>query len=141
MPYRRLAIRQFMSTDFITFNPDMDILQAIHVLLNNQISGAPVVDATGELIGMLTEKDFMKVALDAAFNQQSGGTVADFMTPDVVSIPAEEPIIDTVKRFYEGGYLRYPVVDGTGLVGVVSRSEVLQAIGKYWNFAWESVEV
>lgn len=135
---RPLAVRNYMTTDIVTLKPDMDVLQAIHVLLRHRISGAPVVDANGELVGMLTERDCMKVALDAAFHQQSGGTVADFMATDVITVPAEEAIIDTVRRFYHGDYLRYPVVDGTGLVGVISRSDAMRVIGEYWKVAWES---
>ena len=137
----QLAVRQFMSTDIITLQPDMDVLQAIHTLLKHQISGAPVVDTQGQLIGMLTERDCMKVALDAAFHQQSGGTVNDFMAKDVFAINADEAIIDTVKRFYDGDYLRYPVVDGTGLVGVISRSDAMRVISDHWAVQWESFEV
>ncbi len=137
----RIAVREFMSKNVVTLKPDMDVLQAVHVLLRHKISGAPVVDSGGELLGMLTERDCMRVALDAAFHQQSGGTVADFMATDVVTVPAEEAIIDTVRRFYDGEYLRYPVVDGTGLVGVISRKDAMRVIGKYWAVAWESYEI
>ena len=140
MPHR-IAVRNFMTTDIVTLEPDMDVLQAVAILLKHRISGAPVVDASGALVGMLTERDCMKVALDAAFHQQSGGTVADFMATDVVTVPAEEAIIDTVRRFYDGDYLRYPVVDGTGLVGVISRSDAMRVIGKFWKVAWESYDI
>lgn len=137
----RIAVREFMSRDVVTLKPDMDVLQAIYVLLRHKISGAPVIDTDGSLIGMLTERDCMKVAIDAAFHQQSGGTVADFMVTDVVAVPAEEPIIDTARRFYDGDYLRYPVVDGSGLVGMISRSDVMRVIGEYWKVGWESYEI
>jgi len=130
-----IAVREFMSTDVVTLTPEMDVLQAIYVLLRHGISGAPVVDTQGKLIGMLTERDCMKMALDAAYHQQSGGTVADFMATDVVAVSAEEPIITTARRFYDDTYLRYPVVDGTGLVGIISRSDVMRAIGEYWKVA------
>ncbi len=137
----RLAVREFMSKDVVTLKGDMDVLQAVHVLLRHNISGAPVVDANGALIGMLTERDCMTVALDAAFHQQSGGSVADFMASEVVAVPADEPIITTVRRFADGEYLRYPVVDGTGLVGVISRSDAMRVIGEYFKVAWESHEI
>ncbi len=135
----RITVRQYMSTDIVTLKPDTNVLVAIHVLLRNGISGAPVVDAKGQLIGMLTERDCMKVALDAAFHQQPGGTVADFMIEDVEVVPADELIVNTARRFFDGKYLRYPVVDGTGLVGVISRSDVMRVIGKYWGASYESV--
>lgn len=137
----RIAVREYMSRDVVTLEPGMDVLQAIYVLLRHKISGAPVVDSSGKLIGMLTERDCMKVAIDAAFHQQSGGTVADFMATDVVAVPAEEPIIDTARRFYDGDYLRYPVVDGSGLVGMISRSDVMRVIGEFWKVGWESYEI
>ena len=138
---RRIAVRNYMTTNIVTLKPEMDVLQAISILLKHKISGAPVVNASGALVGMLTERVCMKVALDAAFHQQSGGTVADFMATDVITVPAEEAIIDTVRRFYHGDYLRYPVVDGTGLVGVISRSDAMRVIGRYWKVAWESYEI
>lgn len=130
-----------MSTNIVTLKPEMDVLAAVHVLLRHKISGAPVVDADGELIGMLTERDCMKVALDAAFHQQSGGTVEDFMIPNVEVVNADEMIITTARRFYDGKYLRYPVVDGTGLVGVISRSDVMRVIGAHWAVSYESVSI
>lgn len=140
MPHR-IAVREFMTTDIITLKPEMDVLQAVHILLQHKISGAPVVDEQGALVGMLTERDCMKVALDAAFHQQSGGTVADFMATEVVTVSAEEPIITTVRRFYDDTYLRVPVVDGTGLVGVISRSDAMRVIGRFWKVAWSSREI
>lgn len=137
----RITVREIMTTDVVVLKPEMDVLRALHVLLRHKISGAPVVDDGGQLVGMLTERDCMKVALDAAFHQQSGGTVSDFMASDVVVVPAEEPIITTVRRFYDDTYLRYPVVDGTGLVGVISRSDLMRAIGQFWKVAWDSVEI
>ncbi len=137
----RITVREVMSKDVVVLKPEMDVLQALHVLLRHKISGAPVVDAGGQLVGMLTERDCMKVALDAAFHQQSGGTVAEFMATDVQTVSAEESLITTARRFYETNYLRYPVVDGTGLVGVVSRSDVMRAIGEFWKVAWESHEI
>ena len=137
----RITVREFMSTDIVTLKPDMDVLAAVHVLLRHKISGAPVVDANGDLVGMLTERDCMKVALDAAFHQQSGGTVEEFMITNVEVVNAEELIITTARRFYDGKYLRYPVVDGTGLVGVISRSDVMRVIGAHWAVSYESVSI
>ena len=128
------SVREIMSRDVVTLKPEMDVLHALHVLLQHKISGAPVVDAGGKIVGMLTERDCMKAALDAAFHQQSGGTVADFMATNVKVVSAEESIVTVARRFYEENYLRYPVVDGTGMVGVISRSDVMRAIGEYWSW-------
>lgn len=137
----RITVREFMTTDIISLEPDLDVLRAIGVFLRHDISGAPVVDPSGELVGMLTERDCMKVALDAAFHQQSGGTVRDFMATEVVTIPAEESIVATARRFYEDTFLRFPVVDGSGMIGIISRRDVMRAMGEYWKVEWNEYTI
>ncbi len=133
----QISVRNFMSTNIVTLDPDLDVLKAIHVLLRHNISGAPVVDQQGALVGMLTERDCMKVALDAAFHQQSGGTVRDYMATDVISVSAEESIVTLARKFYEDTFLRFPVVDGSGMVGIISRRDVMRAMGEYWKVEWD----
>ena len=141
MTLQTIRVRDYMSRKLVALSPATEILQALDTLVRKDISGAPVVDESGCLIGMLTEKDCMKVALNAAFDQQSSGLVEDFMETDIVTISAEEPIVTTVRRFYDDRYLRYPVVDGTGLVGVISRSDVMRAMGEYFRVEWDSRRV
>ena len=137
----QITVRHFMSTEIVSLDPDLDVLKAIHVLLRHDISGAPVVDNSGELVGMLTERDCMKVALDAAFHQQSGGTVRDYMASNVETVSAEESIVTLARRFYEDTFLRFPVVDGSGMVGIISRRDVMRAMGEYWKVEWDEQRI
>lgn len=137
----QISVRHFMSTEIVTLDPDLDVLKAIHVLLRHDISGAPVVDKGGSLVGMLTERDCMKVALDAAFHQQSGGTVRDYMATSVETVSAEESIVTLARRFYEDTFLRFPVVDGSGMVGIISRRDVMRAMGEYWKVEWDEQRI
>ncbi|MBY8964976.1 CBS domain-containing protein [Algiphilus sp.] len=117
-----------MSAHLLTFTPEMDVLNAINQLLEQGISGAPVVDRLGNLVGMLSEKDCMRVALNAGYHGDLGGKVRDFMSPRVVTIDADTSILEVARMFMESPFKRYPVVSDNRLVGNISRHDVLRAI-------------
>ena len=123
-----IVIKDYMVASLITFTPSMDVLEAINILVKNRISGAPVIDDHGNLIGLLSEKDCMKVAMQAGYYEQLGGRVEDYMTKDVVTVESESSVLDLAKMFLEKGPRRYPVVEDNRLVGQISRRDVLRAI-------------
>ncbi|MDX1604986.1 MAG: CBS domain-containing protein, partial [Candidatus Competibacterales bacterium] len=109
------------------------ILDAIHLLLKNRISGAPVVDKLGNIVGILSEKDCLKVMLTASYYEEPGGKVEEFMTPEVKTVDAESSLVDVAEIFLETNYRRFPVVaDGNRLVGQISRRDVLRALERLW---------
>jgi CBS domain-containing protein len=133
MTLQTLRVRDYMTRTLISVRPDMEILQALQVFVNKKIAGAPVVEASGKLIGMLTAKDCMRVAVNASYHSEYGGVVADFMTANVVSISPEDGILDVAKRFLEDSYHRYPVLENGVLVGILSRRDMLRALGEAWQ--------
>ncbi len=122
-----VAVKDHMAASLITFTADTDVLHAIHLLIENGISGAPVIDNLGNIVGLLSEKDCLKVALEASYHGQYGGTVADYMTPKVITVDANASILEVAKMFLDAPYKRYPVVDDNRLVGQISRRDVLKA--------------
>lgn len=125
-------VRDFMTTRLVTLQPDLEILHAVHKLVKHDIAGAPVVDEHGDLIGILTEKDCMKVALNAGYHGEYGGKVAEFMSKDVETIGPDEGIVAAARRFLGKRYHRYPVVKDGRLVGQISRRDVLRALDQIW---------
>lgn len=124
-----LKVKDYMSASIVTFTPDMDVLRAIHQMLESRISGAPVIDKRGNLIGFLSEKDCMQVALDAAYLQDgAAGRVSEFMTNRVDTIDVETPIIEVAEMFLKGLFKRYPVVKDNRLVGTITRHHILRAL-------------
>ena len=121
-------VKDYMAGQLVTFGPDMDILDAIHELVRHRIAGAPVVDEHGNLVGMLSELDCMKVALHSGYYGESGGPVADYMSSEVDTVDAEMSIIDLAQRFLDSGYRRFPVLKDNRLVGQISRRDVLRAL-------------
>ena len=128
MPIRSATVKDYMSGKLVTFRPDTDVLDAIHELVKHGISGAPVVDDTGNLVGMLSEFDCMGVVLTAGYHGQPGGPVSDLMATDVKTVRAEVSIVDMAGIFMESGLRRYPVISGNRLVGQISRRDVLRAL-------------
>lgn len=121
-------VRDYMAKHVISFSPDMDVLDAIHELVRHRIAGAPVVDDDGDLVGMLSELDCMKVALNAGYYSHRGGPVADYMHKGAETIDAEMSIVDLAQKFLESGYRRFPVMKDNRLVGQISRRDVLRAL-------------
>lgn len=123
-----ITVRRFMAANLVTFTPDMEILQAIHALVEKRISGATVVDERGNLVGMLSEQDCMRVALHAGYHGELGGRVSEYMNPHVVTIDADTSILDLAEMFLNSPYRRFPVMDNNRLVGQISRRDVLRAM-------------
>ena len=121
-------VKDYMSKTLVTFKPDTNVLDAIHALVEHRIAGAPVVDDQGNIVGMLSEFDCIKVALQAGYHGDYGGPVADFMTRDVTTVNAEMSIVDLAQKFANEGYRRFPVTDSNRLVGQISRRDVLRAL-------------
>ena len=123
-----IAVKDYMVASLVTFTPSMDVMNAIDVLVKQRISGAPVIDDHGNLIGLLSEKDCMKVAVQSGYYEQLGGRVEDYMTKQVVTVEAESSVLDLAKLFMEKGPRRYPVVEDNRLIGQISRRDVLRAL-------------
>lgn len=133
----KLYVRDYMSKRLISVRPDMEIVSAVQKLLAHHVSGAPVLDENGTLAGMLTERDCMKVVLNAVYHSEYGGVVSDFMATDVKVMQADDNLVDAAKRFFEERYLRYPVMSEDRVIGVISRSDVMRAMGDYWDWKYD----
>jgi CBS domain-containing protein len=130
MTPKSALVKNYMTGKLITFHPETDVLDAICELVNHGIAGAPVTNDQGELVGMLSELDCMKIALHAGYHGNWGGPVSDYMTTDTETVDANMSIIDLAQRFLDSGFRRFPVVTDHRLVGQISRRDVLRALGE-----------
>ena len=128
MPIKSCLVKDYMTKTLVTFKRDTNILDAIHTLVEHRIAGAPVVDDAGNLVGMLSELDCLKVALQAGYYGEYGGPVAEYMSGDVMTVNAEMSIVDLAQRFLDSRYRRFPVTDRNRLVGQISRRDALRAL-------------
>jgi predicted transcriptional regulator len=127
MPHRTAT--DIMTRKLIILSPETDIYEAIHILIKKGISGAPVVDEDGNLMGILSEYDCLKVMTAGAFEGLPEGKVADYMTCPVTTVKPDASILDVVATFMKNPVRRLPVMDDKGqLLGQISRRNVLVAI-------------
>lgn len=129
---KSLLVKDYMTVDTLAFRPEIDVLTAVHQLLEHRLSGAPVVDDAGRLLGFFSEKDALKVALNAAYYEQPGAVLAQHMTREVSTLSASASLADAVEAFVTQPFRVYPVVDGERLVGQLTRANALAALEKLW---------
>ena len=125
-----MLVRDYMRADPLAFKPETELLAAVHQLLAHHLSGAPVVDPDGVLIGFFSEKDALKATLNASYYEQPGGPVAQFMTREVITVSGGSSMAEAIDLFLSRPFRAYPVVDGRRLIGQLSRADALRALEK-----------
>ncbi len=132
-PLRELpTVREFMATGLKTIPADMPILKAVDFLLKHKVSGSPVVDGDQKLVGIISEKDCLAVMIHGGADHDiPTGTVAEYMSKTVNTLPPDMDIYYAAGRFLKHVYRRFPVVEDGRLVGQISRRDLLRAIQKY----------
>ncbi len=125
------SVRDHMTTDVIKFHPQNNIYQAVKVMSHKRISGAPVLDDYDNLVGVLSQKDCLRIILDSAYSERPPGLVSEYMSTDVETVEANTSIFDLVEKFCDKGYRRYPVMDHDHFVGIISRHDIIRAIVSY----------
>ena len=129
---KQITVKDYMASNVITLSPEMGVSEAIKLFLSHRISGAPVVNNTGEILGLLSEKDCLKVIHDAAYHESMDGKVADYMSTDIKSVPSYMGIVEVSELFINHSYRRFPVLEGNKVVGQISRRDVLKALDAIW---------
>jgi len=126
------TIADYMAKDLLTLSPEMEINHAMGLLLEKGYSGAPVVDSSMNLLGVLSKKDCLCAALNASYHQNWGGSVADHMSTDVETLDADLDILHAVEWFLKSNYRRFPVMRDGRLVGQISRADLLRSMADQW---------
>lgn len=129
---KTVRVEDYMTVDPLAFRPDQEVLSAIHHLLEHRLSGAPVVDPDGKIVGFFSERDGLAAALNASYYEQPGGPVRQFMSPQVVTLKASASMADAIEMFVKSNFRCYPVVSDGKLVGQLSRRDALKALEKLW---------
>lgn len=122
------TVADIMATRLITFTPDMNIHEAIRILLDKRLSGAPVVDTDGALVGVLSKKDCLKIVFSSRYHDDWGGQVRDFMSTPVETLDAGQDLVSAAQHFLNSHFRRFPVLRDGKLVGQVSRYDILKVL-------------
>ncbi len=119
-------VREHMDTHVPTVLPDMPILDAARFLIRHRVTGAPVVDAAGNLVGILTELDCLKVLITEGGDDARRGRVSQYMTDEVVTIPPDMTISYATGVFLRSNFRRLIVVEDRKVVGAITRFDILR---------------
>jgi len=121
-------VDDYMTTTLIVFSPAENIHAAAKTLLEKRISGAPVVDEAGRLVGVLSKKDCLQVVYNASYHKDWGGRVEEYMNREVQTIESGTDIIAAADLFVESTYRRFPVMKKGEMIGQISRQDILRAL-------------
>lgn len=143
-----MRAHQIMTRNVISVTPGTSIEDAARIMLRTHISGLPVLDHAGKLVGIVSESDFLRRSeigtgrkrpawlqfligpgrAAADFVHERGRKVEDVMTENPVTVGEETPLEDLVALMEKKGIKRLPVMSGNALTGIVTRSNLLQAV-------------
>ncbi len=122
------TLHALVRTNMPVLSPDTTIRRAVATLVKEHASAAVVIDDSGALQGILTQKDCFRPSLSASYYQEWKGTVADFMTSDVISLSASVDVMAAAEEFLNHSHRVFPVFDGSEFIGMLRRSDVLRRL-------------
>ena len=124
-------ITKYMATKLITFSAQTELTEVIDSLLNNHISGAPVLNDQNEIVGVIDDKDCLQTLVDSVYHNVPirKKQVKSYMSDVYKTIDIESDIVDAANEFLKSKYKRLLVVDKDGkLMGQITRGDVLRAV-------------
>ena len=124
---------------FEVVNMDVSHIQeAIDIIIEKRISGAPVLDDNGKLVGMLSEKDCLRIIVDQAYHNLpiESKKVSDYMTAEVKTVSPEHDVVSAANLFLHTPIRRMPVVENGVLKGQISRRDILRAAKNFKVTTW-----
>ncbi|EGQ7994015.1 CBS domain-containing protein [Vibrio vulnificus] len=125
-----LKVKDYMTLQAVTFTVDMSLSAALNKVMKSVVMGGPVINEKEEVIGFLSEQDLLDKLVKASYHCQDSYTVGECMHSDVLSVSSDMSIIELADMMKVGKPKMYPVVDNRKLVGVITRRDVLKAIGQ-----------
>ncbi|HIK36870.1 MAG: CBS domain-containing protein [Geminocystis sp.] len=148
------TVAQVMTPSPITVTPETPLQEAIALLVKHKISGMPVVNAKGEVVGVISESDLMWretgvepppyiMILDSIIYLQNparyeqllkkalGQTVADVMTPNPITVTSNQSVKEAARILHQKNIRRLPVVDENNrVVGIITRGDIVRCLAE-----------
>ena len=124
-----LLVKDYLNAHPVTFDPTMAIEEASEKIIKTKELGGPVVNAQGRLVGFLSESDLLSKMLETGYYNERVSSVEQLMHKDVLSVKPYSSIVELAQMMLQAKPKVYPVVDDNGgLLGTISRNDVLAAI-------------
>jgi CBS domain-containing protein len=135
---KNVLVRDIMTKNLILFRPKQSIHDVMKLFIKYKISGGPVINKHGDLMGVISEADCMKeISESRYFNMPIlDKSVYHFMTKEVETIEANTSVFDAASTFFRTKRRRFPVLDKKNLVGQVSRKDIVIAALNLKSQTW-----
>lgn len=124
-----LKAKDIMTTEVVAVSKDADIYRAIRMMVEKNVTGLPVIDKDRMLVGVVTEKDVLKLLYEV---EDRPGKVEDYMTKAVVAFDQETEIGTVADGLAASHFRRVPILNQGRLVGIISRKDVIKHIKEQW---------
>jgi CBS domain-containing protein len=124
------TVKEHMKKVSVAIHPDMEVCEAVAVLLKHRVSVIPVVNEQAKLIGILAERDCLEAFVDGQYYDSPTGLVRDLMSSEVVTVGPDADIFQAAELFSHHKFHCLPVLSRQRLVGEISRRDVIRAILK-----------
>ncbi len=135
-----IKIRDFMTplNILITFKPEQTIDDVMSTLIKKGISGGPVLDEDGQLVGLISEGDCLREVVKGKYynSPTASGRVKDHMAINVITVQPDMNIFDLAQMFLELKFRRFPVIEDGKLIGQISQSNIMKAVLELKNENW-----
>jgi CBS domain-containing protein len=137
-PIQQILVKDHMSTNLVTFHPEDTIDQVIDALTRRKISGAPVLDESGTLVGVISEVDCLAEIIKGKYTNtvRFPAKVKEHMSTNVIYLNPDMSLFDAAQKFLEHKIRRFPVLKDGHLVGQLSLSDVIRAFPKLKHTTW-----
>ena len=126
-----LEAKDIMTKQVVCIRRETPIFEAIRMIVNNNITGIPVVDDDSTLVGMLSEQDVLRLL--HTYDDEKDRTVNDFMTQPAIHFEENEPLLDVCYCLRDNSIRRVPITLNGKVTGVISRSDILRRILQQWE--------
>ncbi len=123
-----ILAREMMTQNLVTLSPDLEVFQAIDILLKKRISGAPVVDFDGSFLGVFSESSCMRVIVNAAYENLPDAGLLAFIDRDPPTIAPDTDLLTICQTFLDQATRRLPVLEQGRLLGQISRRDVMRKV-------------
>ncbi len=120
----KMTAEQIMSNELVTVTADVPIYEAVRTIVNKGLTALPVVKADNVLVGIISEKDVLKVMAE-----DKTGTVENYMTTSLFTMGPDSDIDDVAKALVENSFRRVPIVDAENrILGIISRRDLIKFV-------------
>jgi CBS domain-containing protein len=119
-----VKVKEIMTAPVVSAGPDTPTADVVRLLGKHRISGVPVTDEAGAVVGLVSEYDLLV---------KQGATARDVMSPAVISVTEDTDVEDVRALLVDMRIRRVPVLSGRRLVGIVSRSDLVELLALEWT--------